>query len=65
MRRVDAAHVQLWIGLKIAQSVGFGKDLLIGQAGVFHARQDVVARSVHHAHDAGDLIACKPFGQAP
>jgi hypothetical protein len=61
--RVDAAHVKLGVGLQVTQPIGLGEGLLIGQARVVHARQDVVAGAVHHAHDAGDRVARQPLGQ--
>mmetsp|Transcript_7558 Transcript_7558/g.12975 ORF Transcript_7558/g.12975 Transcript_7558/m.12975 type:complete len:458 (+) Transcript_7558:1374-2747(+) len=63
VRRIDAAHVKLRIGLQVAQTIRLGKDLGIGQARRFHARQDVIARPVHHTHDARDLVASEPLGQ--
>ena len=60
---INAAHIKLRIGFEIAQPVSLREDLLIGETRALHAGQDVVARAVHHPHDAGDRVARKPFGE--
>ncbi len=63
MAGVDAADVEVRVGLKIAQLAGFLEHRLIGQACGLHPGQDVVAGAVHHAHDALHAVARKAFGQ--
>ena len=61
--RINAADVKVGVSLKIAQLARLFEDGLIGQVFRLHARQDVIARAVHHAHDAAHLVARQPFGQ--
>jgi hypothetical protein len=57
---VDAVHVEAGVGLEVAELARLLEDLGIGQARGLHPGQDVVAGAVHHAHDAGHLVAREP-----
>ena len=63
MGRINATHIKVWICFEISQTIGLGKDFLIGQAGIFHAREDIVAAAIHDSEHALNFIACKAFGQ--
>ena len=57
MARINPAHIQCRIGLKITQTIGLGEHLVIAEARAFHAGQNVVAGAIHHTQNAGDFVA--------
>jgi hypothetical protein len=61
--RVDAAHVEVGVGLQIAQLRGLPRTPSRRAGPRLHPGQDVVAGAVHHAHHAAHLVAGQPFGQ--
>ena len=63
MRRINATHIKVRICFKIAQTIGLGKDLFIGQAGIFHACEDIVAAAINDPQNALNFISRETFGQ--
>ena len=61
--RVNPAHIKRRVSFEITELIGLLEHFRIGQARRLHPGQDIVAGTVHHTHDAGDIIACKSFGQ--
>ena len=60
---VDAAHVQIGVGLQIAQGGAFVEQGVVALSGRLHPGQNIVAGAVHDAHDPLDLIGGQTLGQ--
>jgi hypothetical protein len=61
MRRVIAVDVEGWIGLGIAEALGFLEAGLEGKLLPLHAGQDVITGAVHDAVDARHRVAGQRF----
>jgi hypothetical protein len=59
-----ARRRQDWVGLQIAQLTGLFKHGLIGRVFRLHAREDVIAAAVHHAHDGFIPLPASPSVRA-
>lgn len=57
MCRIEAVDIKGRIGFGIAQPLGIREYVVEGDAFAFHAGQDVIARAIQDARNAGDVLA--------